>query len=166
MSDEEHTVEVDLSDEDEEWVQYAQLREESRSDVEIDEESLEAEARAKLEQAVYRHLESLDNDVLDVSKRLELCDHHLLDNLAGLVVQEAQDVDATRERIRDLLRDNEGVSPFDLPRLTREVTAEYLVEEEVGKARIRNLADCLLEPKRSTHDPTQFVTDASRTERN
>lgn len=164
MSDENLSITVDLSDEDEEWVQYARNRKRPSSEIDGDDQSLEANTRRKLRRAVYDYLEALDNDVLDVDKRFALYDEQLLDELASLVVQRARNVEAIRKSVQERLRTDEEVSPFDLPERTREATAAYLVEEAVGKAEIRSLADLLLERERAVLDTNEFDIDTPRTE--
>ncbi|WP_135851701.1 hypothetical protein [Halorussus salinus] len=164
MSDKNFSIRVDLSDEDEEWVQYARNRNRPSSEIDSDDQSLEADTRRKLRQAVYDYLEALDNDILDVDKRFALYDEQLLDELAGLVVRRGRNVEAIREGVQERLRADEDVSPFDLPERTREATAAHLVEEAVGKAEIRSLADLLLEKERAVLDTKKFDTDTPRTE--
>ncbi len=164
MSDENLSITVDLSDEDEEWVQYARNRKRPSSEIDSDDQSLEADTGRKLRRAVYDHLEALDNDILDVDERFALYDEQLLDELASLVVRRARNVEAIRESVQERLRTDEEVSPFDLPERTREATAAYLVEEAVGKAEIRSLADLLLERERAVLDTNEFDTDTRRTE--
>ncbi|MFC4449267.1 hypothetical protein [Halorussus aquaticus] len=164
MSDEEPTITVDLSDEGEEWVQYARKRKRPRSETERDEAALETATRRKLRRAVRDYLEALDNDILDVETRFSLDDQQLFGELASLVVRRAPNVEATRTRIRERLSTEENVSPFDLPKRTREATAEYLVEDRVGKTEIRSLADLLLEREQAVLDTAEFDTDTPRTE--
>ncbi|UPV99298.1 hypothetical protein M0R88_12275 [Halorussus gelatinilyticus] len=164
MSDESLSITVDLSDEDEEWVRYARNRKRPASEIDSDDRTLEADTRRKLRQAVYDYLEALDNDILDVDKRFALHDEQLLGELASLVVRRARNVEAIRESVRERLRSDEDVSAFDLPERTREATAAYLVEEAVGKAEIRSLADLLLEKERAVLDTNEFDTDTPRTE--
>lgn len=163
MSDEKPTVTVDLRDEDEEWVQYARNQKTLRPDREIDEKSLEVETKRKLQQAIRQHLESLGNNILDVSKCFELSDHELFDELAGLVLRRVQNVEAIRNTIQERLHADEDLSAFELPRRTREVTAEHIVEEAVGKAEVRSLAGLLLDKNQLTLDTDEFETDTPQT---
>ncbi|MFC7080846.1 hypothetical protein [Halorussus caseinilyticus] len=166
MSDEEPTITVDLRNESEEWVQYAKNRKASRSEIEVDEQSLETETRRKLQRAIRQYLESLDNDVLDISTCFDLSDNQLFDRLAGIVVRQVRNVETVRNDVQKRLQADESVSAFELPKRTREATAEYLVEEAIGKAEIRSVADRLLDKERETLDTERFGTDTSSTETN
>lgn len=161
MPDEKSTVTVDLRDEDEEWVQYARNQGRPHPDSELDDQSLEAASRRKLQQAVYQYLENLENNMLDISTLFELSRRQLLDELAGLVVYRAQNVKSIRDAIRDQLRSDKDVSAFELPQRTREATAKYLVETVVGKAEIRRMARLLLNI--GTDCPAFDINDCSGT---